>query len=78
MPDTPHTVIKHLSMGNSVASGGGCEPPEYFEQNQNIKKPRAFYKTKGLFCSYNSMNYKAMWRPQGGSNPCYRRERAVS
>ena len=27
-----------------------------------------------LFTSY----YEEIWRPLGGSNPCYRRERAVS
>jgi hypothetical protein len=24
------------------------------------------------------LSYSRKWRPQGGSNPCYRRERAVS
>ncbi len=37
-----------LDTGDSVVCGERFEPPKYYEQNQSIKKPRAYRKTRGL------------------------------
>lgn len=58
--------------------GGDSIPRIIVRKIRALKMPCAFRKTQGILLHYNSMNYRSIWRPQGGSNPCYRRERPVS